>query len=552
MTFLIIALSVVSVLCVVLVFLYMRMRNKAQFYYESIDSLIYPFYVFTADKKELNIANSAAKSPDFQFESVCSALTGEKNGGCNRIGYECPANEARETKLPAQAVHQYRDRYGNDIFYEINAYPILNKNGEVSHIVEYALDVTGEERAISKLQASEDRYRNVVERSQDGIVIVQDAQIKFINPAMSAMTGYDAEDVNGMYFDQFFDPDIIEHFSQHYRDRVKGELPKTRFESVLIHKNGKRVFVEVDSDVMKFEMKPAALVFFRDVTHRKENEEKIQQYILELEKSHNIIEDKAKELSKLNKELHRSEDQLLQINAAKDKFFSIIAHDLKSPFNALLSLADILQNEFKSLKEEERSVFLSELTSTAHNTFRLLENLLFWSRSQTGNIKMNREMLDLHHITNETVGVLTESAKLKNIELIKDVPKETLIQADRFMSSTVLRNLISNAIKFTPDGGSIKISITNDEGNFVEVAVSDTGVGIPKEHMSKLFRIDSKFSTEGTKNEKGTGLGLILCKEFVDHHGGTIRVESEEDKGTTFFFTLPKPDSDEVKIFQLH
>jgi signal transduction histidine kinase len=229
---------------------------------------------------------------------------------------------------------------------------------------------------------------------------------------------------------------------------------------------------------------------------------------------------------------------LNELNATKDKFFSIIAHDLRGPFANFRVVTDLLTSSYDELEETEKKEFLELIKDSANNLYSLLENLLDWSRSQRGTMPFNPNEFDFSLIAKNTVNFLKLSADNKNIELINNITDDTYITADVNMITTVIRNLVSNAIKFTANGGQININSTITEKDSI-FSVQDNGIGLSKETINKLFRIDTQVTTIGTNDEKGTGLGLILCKEFVEKHGGKIWVESEVGKGSTFYFSLP-------------
>ena len=231
------------------------------------------------------------------------------------------------------------------------------------------------------------------------------------------------------------------------------------------------------------------------------------------------------------------------LNATKDKFFSIIAHDLRSPFNSILGFSDILLNNFENYKVPEQKKFLGIMNKEIRRTYKLLKNLLLWSQSQRGTIDFHPEKVNLFLLCRETIELLRSTAANKAIFLINQIPEDIYVMADKNMLLTILRNLISNAIKFTPKEGkiTIKADLNSNENkqNWIQVSVKDSGIGIVKEKISQLFDISENISTKGTDGEAGTGLGLILCKEFIEKHGGKICVESEVGKGSSFMFTLP-------------
>ena len=243
-------------------------------------------------------------------------------------------------------------------------------------------------------------------------------------------------------------------------------------------------------------------------------------------------------------ELLAKAEELKELNLTKDKFFSIIAHDLKGPFNAIMGFSEILTREWDDFSEEEKLHFIRNIHSSAKNTYQLLENLLEWSISQTGRLKFSQAPLDLSVLANEVVILLREMAERKQIKLFTAVNFGTVVFADENMVRTILRNLVSNAIKFTYPGGLVKIFAkaipgTPGTADLFEVCVDDNGIGIPENILPRLFRIDDQVRTMGTSQEKGTGLGLVLCKELVEKNGGKIYAKSQPGKGSSFCFTLP-------------
>lgn len=240
--------------------------------------------------------------------------------------------------------------------------------------------------------------------------------------------------------------------------------------------------------------------------------------------------------------LQENELKLIESNNTKDKFLTIIAHDLKSPFNSILGFSKLLNDNFEQYDSEKQLKFLRIIHKGMQNSYNLLENLLTWTRLQKGVISFNPTKINLQLITNETIELFGQLANNKAVKLTNKIVENIFVEADRNMLSTVLRNLLSNAIKFTPKGGNIIVNtIPNleENENFVTIAITDNGVGISKEVVPNLFEIAKNTSTAGTEKEIGTGLGLILCKEFIEKHGGEIWVESEVGKGSTFKFTIP-------------
>jgi PAS domain S-box-containing protein len=237
--------------------------------------------------------------------------------------------------------------------------------------------------------------------------------------------------------------------------------------------------------------------------------------------------------------LKENERKLLQLNTDKDRFISILSHDLRSPFNNLLGLSEVLTEDIRKLDIVEIEEIAKNINKTAQTTFNLLEDILMWARANSGKIPFNPKTLSLEDICKNTLEIFNQSAKAKNIAINYSVPDHINVFADIDMLKTVLRNLVSNAIKFTNKNGAININAEENDGN-VTISVFDNGIGIKPDDLTKLFNISEVLTTKGTAEETGTGLGLLLCKEFVEKHGGKIWVESEVGKGSEFKFTLPR------------
>ena len=256
----------------------------------------------------------------------------------------------------------------------------------------------------------------------------------------------------------------------------------------------------------------------RDVTHNRKLEE-----------------DKSIALELLKK----SEENLKQINAEKDKFFSIIAHDLRGPFSGFMGLTQLMAEELPNLKISEIQEMVVSMRNSSVTLYRLLENLLNWARLQQGTFPFNLEAHLLQSAINESISLVSESSKTKGIEIINAIPDDLKVSADINILQTILRNLISNAVKFTLKGGKVTLSAKTTSNNYVEISIKDTGIGMSQAMIDNLFRLDIQTNRVGTEGEISSGLGLILCKEFIEKHGGQIYIESEVGKGSIFTFTIP-------------
>jgi PAS domain S-box-containing protein len=257
-----------------------------------------------------------------------------------------------------------------------------------------------------------------------------------------------------------------------------------------------------------------------NITERKREEEKLKKLVDDLIIANNELE------------------ELLQLNADKDRFIAILGHDLRSPFNNLLGLSEVLTENIRKLDIDEIEDIANNINKSARNTYNLLEDLLMWARTQQGKFPFKQQNLSFSDICKNILEILNPNAKAKNIVINYNAADGINIFADIDMLKTVLRNLVSNAIKFTNNGGAININVEVNSGN-VTISVSDNGIGIKPDGLTKLFDISQVLTTTGTAKETGTGFGLLLCKEFVEKHGGKIWVESVYGKGSEFKFTLP-------------
>ena len=254
--------------------------------------------------------------------------------------------------------------------------------------------------------------------------------------------------------------------------------------------------------------------------------------------SNKLLHEKNQQLEIANKKLIESEEHLTELNATKDRFFTIIAHDLKNPFNALLGFSELLNKNFDKYTKDQSKEIVETIHETSQNLYKLLENLLQWSRAQTGRITYTPELLPLHKVVKQEIELLTTLSEKKGLKIINRVEESIVVYADINLVSIIIRNLLSNAIKFCNPQGKITIAAA-EQDNMVKVKVNDSGIGMSQNEVDKLFRLDESFSSKGTADEEGTGLGLIVCKEFVEMNGGTIYVSSQKDTGSTFTFTLP-------------
>ncbi|MEI7811894.1 MAG: ATP-binding protein [Ignavibacteria bacterium] len=279
--------------------------------------------------------------------------------------------------------------------------------------------------------------------------------------------------------------------------------------------------------------------FFIYITKRDTDEEEMQKLNEKLQLSKNIIEENLIQENLLVKELTKTKEKLEKINSEKDKLFSIIAHDLKSPFQGFLGLTESMAEDIGSFSQDELSEVSQMMYDTSKNIYALLNNLLEWARMQQGAISFEPVEIDLSETVSRNIDLISTRGKQKGIEIINEAGQNRTVKADEAMLNSILRNLLSNAVKFTRNGGQIKVSSKETENNMVEISVTDSGIGMTEDLSERLFMADEKVGRQGTDDESSTGLGLLLCKEFVERHEGKIWVKSLKNSGSVFYFTLP-------------
>jgi PAS domain S-box-containing protein len=344
----------------------------------------------------------------------------------------------------------------------------------------------------------------VVRKTNNAVVITdEDGYIQWINEGYTNFYGY-----NILEIQEQFNNNIKEWVSNSEIEKIIQEARKTKktfvFESENYAKDGSKIHVQTTLTPVLSDIGEVMRFIAIDTDIRK---------------------------------IKEAEEELKYLNATKDKFFSIIAHDLKNPFHSILGATDLMIQKYDEWDSEKQKMFLKNVHEVADQGYNLLTNLLEWSRSQTGRLNLQFMELNLNDLVRENFKLLKNLADEKNITFINTVPENMTVQADMNSIKTVLRNLFSNALKFTEQGGEVKVYSVKEKEK-IKVSVQDSGIGMDDEQADKLFRIDQNQSTKGTNNEKGTGLGLILCKEFVEKNGGEIWVESKKGTGTTFHFTL--------------
>lgn len=395
----------------------------------------------------------------------------------------------------------------NGIIYNVTIYPVLEGKGIVNRFVILLVDITARRDAFEAVRERDAMLSALINATTESAFLIDSfGKILIANDTVAKRFGTSVSDFIGNYlYDLLTTENAI--LRKKYIDNVIETGQPIRFED-------KRGNLIIDNSIYPVFDKDGKVVqmalFGSDITSRKHADE---------------------EIKLINK-------KLLDLNSTKDKFFSIIAHDLRSPFQGLLGYSQILIEEYDDLSETEKKQYIHNISDISKSSYKLLENLLQWSRMQTGNFEFNPEVVNVSEELMPTIDLLKKTALNKSISIISSIKLKSYVMADKNMLNTIVRNLVSNSIKFTKPNGTISIS-SSELNDYVVISIKDNGVGMESEKLKNLFKPVKNISTLGTEKEKGTGLGLLLCKEMVDKHNGEIWVESQPDIGSTFYFTLP-------------
>ncbi len=478
---------------------------------------------------------------------------------------------------------EFRIRRSNSeyIWVEMLSQPISDPmTGDMRFIVSSARDISERIEAEKLLQYSEEQYRTLFEKMLNGFVIMnviydevgapQDYRFVKINQAVTEITGLKTEDILGKRLLEIF-PELGHNWLEMLKKvAISGEAIREEKYSKMLDKH---------FELVMFVSRQGQLgLLFSDITERKHYEERIkslnkdlEQRVAErtrqvedtlleleneneerkraqnelisvnekLEKSRRKVIEEANKLIEINSKLSESEQYLLEANTAKDKFFTIIAHDLKNPLQALLLTVNLLLRSHRMMDEEELEGKIFRVFHASRSLADLLDNLLQWARSQTGRIEYSPEPLDLEDVFSRNHNIVSDFAERKEIKMTVRNIGAANAYADYNLLNTILRNLLTNAIKFTEQGGHVTL-MSRENVKTVEISVTDSGKGIEPGIIEKIFTTDKHYTTPGTSDESGTGLGLILCREFVRMHGGDLKIESRPGEGSRFYFEIPK------------
>ncbi|MCC5806803.1 MAG: PAS domain-containing sensor histidine kinase [Opitutales bacterium] len=431
------------------------------------------------------------------------------------------------------------------VFLEVDHRPLRADDGSVYGVALSVRELTRREGVERGFREPGSVFHLLAEIAPLGIGISDAAEnTLYLNPRFTELFGYTLDDI----------PTLREWWPKAYPDPALRRKARSRWSAAMQNPAATREpfptlelpVTCADGTVRQVEFRTASMgslnvVFLNDISERVKSESVQRALTRRLERSRQTQAETLREKTRLISELNRSMESLEETNAVKNKLFSIIAHDLRSPFSAFLNLLGSLREEFPALDPAEVREYLDLLQSSASGAYELLENLLEWAALQEGSITVRAAVCEVGPAVARNIGVCGGAAARKSIHMVNRCAEGMHVSADPQMLDTVLRNLIGNAVKFTHEGGRVEVfaAPAPEAGEFIEIGVRDTGIGIPGELREHIFSLDRKTGRPGTHGEVSSGLGLALCKDFVELHKGRISVESETGAGATFRFTLP-------------
>lgn len=431
-------------------------------------------------------------------------------------------DQIREIELSGFSTQMFefsgKKKNGSDFYVSVSLSP-FSAAGFVYTIM-ICRDVTERRRVQKVIRDSEEKFRNITENIDDFLFtyerIGRISKPVFYTASVEKITGYTYKEFlsDSRLMLKIVHPDDFSSVKKKLKTLFRSRLQTAEeLEFRLINTNGNIVWVRCKINLVRNDDASIEKIYglISDITLRK----------------------------KAENELKHSAENLMKLNDAKDRFISIISHDLRTPFSSILGFTDLLLND-DELTEEEKKQYARYIQESSKSMLALVNSLLDWTRLQTGRIKFEPEKFSAASVVNESVRTFTGSAFQKHIDIVSNVKEESTVFADKSLLLQVFNNLISNAIKFTRPDGQITISANPSEKlRFLQFSVKDNGVGIDELNLKNLFRVETKFTSEGTAGEKGSGLGLSLVKEIIEKHGGDIWVESKKNQGSEFIFTIP-------------
>jgi PAS domain S-box-containing protein len=501
-------------------------------------SLTHPFYVLDPKDYRIVLHNTATWWSNISEDTKCYTLAHKLDKPCSGKDHPCPLEEVKKTKLPVTLEHLHYDKDGNLRSVEMHVYPILDNNGNVVQVIEYCFDITERRQAEKALRDSEQRFRNLIESTSDWIWEVNtDGIYTYVSPKVKDLLGYEPEELIGKTPFDLMPPDEAKRTSEEFRAIVESKKPFERLENTNLHKDGRLVVIETNG-VPFFDTDGQFCGYRgidRDITNRKQVEEELKKYRGHLEE---LVKQRTSELEEKTVELEQANIRLQEVDRLKSVFLASMSHELRTPLNSIIGFTGIILQGMSGEVNEEQAKQLTMVKNSASHLLSLINDVLDISKIEAGRVELSLEEFSPNNVVREVVETLSPTANQKSLDLLTEVPEGITLFSDRKRVKQVLMNLGSNAVKYT-DQGSVKIAARVPRDDNLEVRVIDTGIGIRKEDIDKLFQPFQQIDESLTKKHVGTGLGLHLSKKLAGLLGGDISAKSESGRGSEFTFTMP-------------
>jgi len=486
-----------------------QILQQREFLKNIFESLTHPFYVIDASDHTIIMANPAARLGRITENSKCYIITHGRDKPCSGE-HTCPLDEVKKTKKPATVEHIHYDKYGNARNIEVHGYPIFDNKGNVVQMIEYCLDITEHKKAEKEINLLASIVKNIPESV---CTIDLNWNILTWNDGAEKMLGYKKEEIIGKPITIIIPEELAQKELDHCLGVLNAEGFFTDYESVRLTKDGRIIPVEITAVALKDEKQNITgyTSIIRDITERKKAEE------LRLENVYLEAADKA-----------------------KSEFLANMSHELRTPLNAAIGFSELMKQGTAGKLNEKQDHYIDNIITSSKFLLNLINDILDLSKIEAGKIELAPEKMSMPVTIKETLSLIKEKA-MKHKVLLKTEfdPELDIIEADKQRFKQILFNLLSNAVKFSKEEGGTVTIRSKKEGDMAKVSISDTGIGIKEENISKLFQKFEQLESRISKKYGGTGLGLVISKQLVELHGGEIRAESKYGEGSTFTFLIP-------------
>ncbi len=487
-----------------------KFRKQNVFLNNILQSLTHPFYVINADDYTVALANFTASSEGLKLGKHCYSLTHNNDKPCE-APCKCPLDEVKKTKRACVVEHTHYDREGKAKIYEIYGYPILDENGNVVQMIEYALNITDRKIAQQSLKNSEEKFRTIAEQTLMGIIIIQDNQIKYVNDALLTMFEYtqleivnwEVDDLTKLIYSE--DLPFLREYREHLRSGEKSF--KSYYSYRVLTKSGKMKWIDQFSKEISYKGMSAELITIMDITEKKE-----------------------------------AEHELIKLTNLKSELLRRTSHELKTPLVSIKGFSDLLLELHKDKLDNYVIKTIKQIRIGCNRLESLVNDILKTAELESGTVELKKSKEDLSLLIKICVSELEGLSELRNHTINLEILDNLICSYEKDQIYNVIINILSNAIKYTPYTGKIKVK-SEINNNFAIISIKDNGIGFSKEEKTQIFKQFGKIERYGQGYDiisEGSGLGLFISKKIVEMHGGEIWVESEgRNKGSTFYFSLP-------------